>query len=138
MNDSSQETVTGSESTFRILRTTLWLDEANSSSQIHVHSTSEVLTGKQGQMGAKSNLNTDKHDEIVGDIGDLLQCVSTMNQEIHHLKREVLLLKEVDRRREFDASVIKRNQVLMGVITIHPKWKHKGTAISFVVDFGRH
>ncbi|KAL5999539.1 hypothetical protein ACLOJK_037824 [Asimina triloba] len=89
-------------------------------------------------MGAKSYLNTNKHDEIVGDIGDLLECVSTMNKEIRHLKREVLLLKEADIHREFDASGIKRNQVLMGVIAIHPARMRKGTAISFDVEFGRH
>ncbi|KAL5987280.1 hypothetical protein ACLOJK_038442 [Asimina triloba] len=95
-----------------------WLDEGSQSTgydQVHIDSESEVLPCKNQEIGAQSNLNTDKHGEIAGDIGDLLQCMSMMNHEIRHLKKEVRFLKEADRRRELDASAIKRNQVLMVV-----------------------
>ncbi|KAL6009640.1 hypothetical protein ACLOJK_000068 [Asimina triloba] len=52
----------------------------------------------------------DKHDKKVNDIGDLVHCVSVLNQEVRHLKKEVHTLKEADRRRGLEQIDIKRNQ----------------------------
>ncbi|KAL5981042.1 hypothetical protein ACLOJK_028962 [Asimina triloba] len=96
-----------------------WLDEGSQLKgygQVHIDFESEVIPCKNQEIGAQSNLNTDKHGEIVGDLGDLLQCMSMMNHEIHHLKKEVCFLKEADKCCELDVSAIKRNQVLMVVV----------------------
>ncbi|KAL5981038.1 hypothetical protein ACLOJK_028958 [Asimina triloba] len=103
----------------RGLNTTVWLDEGSQLKgygQVHIDFESEVIPCKNQEIGAQSNLNTDKHGEIVGDLGDLLQCMSMMNHEIHHLKKEVCFLKEADKCCELDVSAIKRNQVLMVVV----------------------
>ncbi|KAL5997487.1 hypothetical protein ACLOJK_008417 [Asimina triloba] len=48
--------------------------------------------------------------------------VSMLNKEIHQLKKEVRALKEADRRHALDASILRRNQVIiafiMGIIVV--------------------
>ncbi|KAL5992930.1 hypothetical protein ACLOJK_013849 [Asimina triloba] len=116
-----------------------WLDEGSQSTgygQVHVDSESEVLPCKNQKMGAQSNVNTDKHGEIAGDIGDLLQCISMMNHEIRHLKKEVRFLKEADRRRELDASAIKRNQgfIVLSITSLPVLYNRYGKKLFILVD----
>ncbi|KAL5983917.1 hypothetical protein ACLOJK_018015 [Asimina triloba] len=102
-----------------------WLDvggQSKSSDEVRIHSEADNLTHKYHESESQSEVQTDKQDEIVGDMGELLQCVSMVNKEIRQLKKEVRSLKEVDRRHALDASVLRRNQVIiafiMGIIVV--------------------
>ncbi|KAL5993872.1 hypothetical protein ACLOJK_038229 [Asimina triloba] len=102
-----------------------WLDgggQSKGSNEVHIHSEADNLTHKYHESESQSEVQTDKQDEIVGDMGELLQCVSMLNKEIRQLKKEVRALKEVDRHHALDVSVLRRNQVIiafiMGVIVV--------------------
>ncbi|KAL6003571.1 hypothetical protein ACLOJK_023803 [Asimina triloba] len=84
-----------------------WLDDTR------VFFEAESLTDKPRELDSEYEIIIEKQDEMVGDIGDLVRCVSLLNQEVRGLKKEVQCLKKADRRRGLEMFDIKRNQVLM-------------------------
>ncbi|KAL5975548.1 hypothetical protein ACLOJK_019872 [Asimina triloba] len=114
------------------------------SMMLHMGEESRPEGGYTGNAGDNFNISRDMCIEWVTSRN--LCNVSKMNQEIRQLKKEVHSLKEVDQRHELDASVIKRNQFIMGfvisvilaIVAIHPAQVHKGATISFAVEFGGH
>ncbi|KAL6009664.1 hypothetical protein ACLOJK_000093 [Asimina triloba] len=71
-----------------------------------VYSEVEILTETHQEIDSQSEICTDKHDALACDIGDLVHCVSVLNREVRQLKKEVITLKEADRRRGCDVDAL--------------------------------
>ncbi|KAL5984706.1 hypothetical protein ACLOJK_041327 [Asimina triloba] len=78
-----------------------WVDE-DAQPEVYddapVYSEVEILTETHQEIDSQSEICTDKHDALACDIGDLVHCVSVLNREVRQLKKEVITLKEADRR----------------------------------------
>ncbi|KAL5997428.1 hypothetical protein ACLOJK_008358 [Asimina triloba] len=94
-----------------------WLDEGR-------NSRSDATTNS----GSDARSHIQKHEKIISDFGELLHCVTalkeahlaeTVDWKLKHkaLKEEVRGLKEAGLRRDMEASIMKKNQSAVGLLS---------------------